>query len=334
MKIGVIGAGRIGKVHMKNIATCIPELEIARVYDPFCSEQTLAFLRQYQIGGLTDDVEDIWNDSTISAVLICSATDTHADYVMRAAQAGKHIFCEKPVAFDVATTRQALQAVAEYGVQFQIGFCRRFDHNHRAVYDLVRQGKVGTPQIIKISSRDPAPPTIDYVRSSGGLFFDMMIHDLDMMRFLAGSEVAEVYASGNVLVMPEIAAENDVDTALVTLRFKNGALGVIDNSRQAVYGYDQRVEVFGSEGCAQNENDISNTAILTRADGTSYGTACRIMWDRYTNAFIAEMQAFAQAIAANTNTPVGAEDALQSVLLAAACDRSLAEHRPICLDAL
>lgn len=332
MKIGVIGAGRIGKVHMKNIATLIPEMEIARVFDPFCNEQTLDFFKHYRIGGLTDCVNDIFDDPSITAVLICSSTDTHAEYVTRAAQAGKHIFCEKPVAFDMETTRRALQAVEESGVQFQIGFCRRFDHNHRAVYDLVRQGKVGTPQIIKISSRDPAPPTMDYVRSSGGLFFDMMIHDLDMMRFLAGSEVTEVYASGNVLVMPEIAQENDVDTALVTLRFENGALGVIDNSRQAVYGYDQRIEVFGSEGCAQNENDIGNTAVLTRADGTSYGTACRVMWDRYTNAFIAEMQAFATAVATGADTLVGVHDALQSVLLAAACDKSLAEHRPVCME--
>ena len=332
MKIGVIGAGRIGKVHMKNIATFIPELEIARVFDPYCDEQTLKFFNQYRIEGLTDKAEDIFNDPAIAAVLICSSTDTHADYVIRAAQAGKHIFCEKPVAFDVETTRRALQAVEENGVQFQIGFCRRFDHNHRAVYDMVRQGKIGTPQILKISSRDPAPPTMDYVKASGGLFFDMMIHDLDMMRFLAGSEVTEVYANGSVLIVPEIAAEHDVDTALVTLRFENGALGVIDNSRQAVYGYDQRIEVFGSEGCVQNENDIGNTAILTRADGTSYGTACRVMWDRYTNAFIAEMQAFASAVAANTATPVGPNDALQSVLLAAACDRSLAEHKPVRLS--
>ena len=229
----------------------------------------------------------------------------------------------------LAYLKQSIDAAKDAGVKLQIGFCRRFDHNHRAVYDMVQQGKVGKVNLIKVSSRDPEPPPVSYVKVSGGIFYDMMIHDFDMVRFLAGSEVTEVSAYGSVLVDPGIGEAGDVDTAVVTLKFENGAIGVIDNSRKAVYGYDQRVEVFGSEGCAQDENDIPNTAVLSTAEGTTYGTAYKVMWDRYTGAFVAEMQAFAQAVANDTETPVTGEDGLYPVLMAAAATKSLHEGRPV-----
>ena len=194
---------------------------------------------------------------------------------------------------------------------------------------MVRDGKVGKVNIIKISSRDPEPPPVSYVKVSGGIFYDMMIHDFDMARFLAGSEVTEVNAVGSVLVDPEIGEAGDVDTAVVTLKFENGAIGIIDNSRKAVYGYDQRVEVFGSEGCAQNENDIPNTAVLSTVNGTTYGTAYKVMWDRYTGAFVSEMQAFADAVANDKETPVTGIDGLYPVLMAAAATKSLHEGRPV-----
>ncbi len=256
-------------------------------------------------------------------------TDTHADLILKAAAAGKHIFCEKPVDHDVARVRMALDAVKKAGVKMQIGFVRRFDHNHRAVYDAVRAGKIGAPHILRISSRDPQPPTIEYVRRSGGIYYDMMIHDFDMIRFLAGCEATEVYAKGTVLVDPAIGAEGDVDTTIVTLTFENGAIGVIDNSRQAVYGYDQRLEVFGSEGAVQDENDIPNTVVVSRADGTSYGTAYQVMWDRYTQAFIDEMKAFADAVMNDKVPPITDLDGLYPVLMAAAANKSLKEGRPV-----
>ncbi len=261
MKVAVIGAGRIGRVHIENISTGVREMEIKTVADPFLNDDTVAFCNSFGITNVTKDVDSIFADPEIEAVLICSSTDTHADLIMQACAAGKHIFCEKPVDHDVQRVRMALDAVKKAGVKLQIGFVRRFDHNHRGVYDAVRSGKIGTPHILKISSRDPQPPTIEYVRRSGGIFYDMMIHDFDMIRFLAGCEVTEVYAKGAVLVDPAIGAEGDVDTALVTLTFENGAIGIIDNSRQAVYGYDQRLEVFGSEGAVQDENDIPNTVV-------------------------------------------------------------------------
>ena len=329
MKVAVIGAGRIGRVHIENISTGVREMEIKTVADPFLNDDTVAFYNSIGITNVTKDVDSIFADPEIEAVLICSSTDTHADLIMQACAAGKHIFCEKPVDHDVQRVRMALDAVKKAGVKLQIGFVRRFDHNHRGVYDAVRSGKIGTPHILKISSRDPQPPTIEYVRRSGGIFYDMMIHDFDMIRFLAGCEVTEVYAKGAVLVDTAIGAEGDVDTALVTLTFENGAIGIIDNSRQAVYGYDQRLEVFGSEGAVQDENDIPNTVVVSRADGTSYGTCYKVMWDRYTQAFIDEMKAFADAVINDKVPPVTDLDGLYPVLMAAAANKSIQEGRPV-----
>lgn len=329
MKVAVIGAGRIGRVHIENISTGVREMEIKTVADPFLNDDTVVFCNSIGITNVTKDVDSIFADPEIEAVLICSSTDTHADLIMQACAAGKHIFCEKPVDHDVQRVRMALDAVKKAGVKLQIGFVRRFDHNHRGVYDAVRSGKIGTPHILKISSRDPQPPTIEYVRRSGGIFYDMMIHDFDMIRFLAGCEVTEVYAKGAVLVDTAIGAEGDVDTALVTLTFENGAIGIIDNSRQAVYGYDQRLEVFGSEGAVQDENDIPNTVVVSRADGTSYGTCYKVMWDRYTQAFIDEMKAFADAVINDKVPPVTDLDGLYPVLMAAAANKSIQEGRPV-----
>lgn len=329
MKVAVIGAGRIGRVHIENISTGVREMEIKTVADPFLNADGEAFVKGFGIPNVTKDVDSVFADPEIEAVIICSSTDTHADLIVQAAAAGKHIFCEKPVDHDVSRVRMALDAVKKAGVKLQIGFVRRFDHNHRGVYDAVRSGKIGTPHILRISSRDPQPPTIEYVRRSGGIFYDMMIHDFDMIRFLAGCEVTEVYAKGAVLVDPAIGAEGDVDTAIVTLTFENGAIGVIDNSRQAVYGYDQRLEVFGSEGAVQDENDIPNTVVVSRADGTSYGTAYQVMWDRYTRAFIEEMKAFADSVINDKIPPVTDLDGLYPVLMAAAANKSIKEGRPV-----
>lgn len=329
VRIGLLGAGRIGKLHGENLAHAVPNVDLYAVADPFMNDATRAWAADMGIEKCYDDPEMIFNDPTIEAVFICSSTATHADFIMRAAQTGKHIFCEKPIDYDLEKVHAAINAAKEAGVKLQIGFCRRFDHNHRAVYDMVRDGKVGKVNIIKISSRDPEPPPVSYVKVSGGIFYDMMIHDFDMARFLAGSEVTEVNAVGSVLVDPGIGEAGDVDTALVTLKFANGAIGVIDNSRKAVYGYDQRVEVFGSEGCAEDQNDTPNTAVLSTADGAVHGVAYKVMWDRYTGAFVAEMQAFADAVINDKETPVTGEDGLYPVLMAAAATKSLHEGRPV-----
>jgi myo-inositol 2-dehydrogenase/D-chiro-inositol 1-dehydrogenase len=259
LTIGVIGAGRIGKIHAENIARFIPQAKLEGIADIRLSAEQESWAKALGARIVSKDPADLLKDPSIKAVVICSSTDTHADFVCASAAAGKHIFCEKPVDLSVPKVKAALEAVKKAGVTLQIGFNRRFDHNFARIRQYTLDGEIGNVQLVKITSRDPAPPPPAYVAVSGGIFMDMMIHDFDMARFQAGCGVTEVYASGAVLVDPEIGAAGDVDTALVTLRFENGAIGVIDNSRKAVYGYDQRVEVFGSKGSAQAENDLPNT---------------------------------------------------------------------------
>ena len=267
IKVGILGAGRIGKVHAENITRYVPEMEIRSAADPYMNGDTEAFLRRLRIPNVLKNAEEIINDPEINAVIICLPTNLHAEYAIRAAKAGKHVFVEKPIDYDIARVRDVIDTVKAAGVQMQVGFNRRFDHNHGAVYEAVRAGKIGDVHLIKISSRDPMPPSIEYVKSSGGIFYDMMIHDFDMALFLAGSEVTEVSAIGAVLVDPAIGEAGDVDTAVVTLKFASGAMAVIDNSRKAVYGYDQRVEVFGSKGAVVDQNDTPNSVVLYAEDG-------------------------------------------------------------------
>lgn len=327
--VGIIGAGRIGRVHASNITYFVPEATIKAIADVKMSPAIEEWVKALGIPVVTSDPEVILADPEISVVLICSSTDTHADYIVRAAKAGKHIFCEKPVDLTVAKVRAALYAVEQAGVTLQVGFNRRFDHNFAAVRKLVADGAIGDVHMVRITSRDPAPPPAEYVAVSGGIFLDMSIHDFDMARFQAGSEVTEVYAAGAVLVDPAIGKAGDIDTAIITLKFANGALGVIDNSRKATYGYDQRVEVFGSGGAASSENDTPSTVKLANATGVSSEKPLYFFLERYRDAFISEIKAFLSAIATGAPVSVTGEDGLQNLLIALAAKKSLLENRPI-----
>lgn len=329
IKVGVIGAGRIGKIHASNIVYYMPQAEVKIIADANLTPEIEAWAKGIGIPRVTKNPQEIFADKEISVVLICSSTDTHADFIVQAAKAGKHIFCEKPVDLTVKKVLAALKAVKEAGVKLQVGFNRRFDHNFARVRELVKAGGVGDPHIVKITSRDPAPPPPAYVAVSGGIFLDMTIHDFDMARFQAGSEVVEVYAKGAVLVDPEIGKAGDIDTALITLTFANGALGIIDNSRKAVYGYDQRVEVFGSKGAAVAENDTPSTVKLYGDAQVTGDKPLYFFLERYKEAFIAEMRAFMDAVAKGTPTPVSGEDGLQDLLVGLAAKKSLAEGRPV-----
>jgi myo-inositol 2-dehydrogenase/D-chiro-inositol 1-dehydrogenase len=332
ISVGIIGAGRIGKIHAENIANFMPQAKIAAIADLAMTPAIEAWAKGLGVPKVMKDPAALIADKDISVVLICSSTDTHADFVVQAAAAGKHVFCEKPVDLTVAKVRAALAAVKKSGVKLQVGFNRRFDHNFRRVRELVESGAVGTPQIIKITSRDPAPPPPAYVAVSGGIFLDMSIHDFDMARYQAGSEVVEVYAAGAVLVDEAIGKAGDVDTAIVTLRFASGALAVIDNSRKAAYGYDQRVEVFGSKGAAAAENDCPSTVRLSGEAGVTGDKPMYFFLERYKEAFISEMRAFLDAVAQGKPCPVTGEDGLQDLLVALAAKKSLAEGRPVKLS--
>ncbi len=332
LRIGIIGAGRIGKLHAENIAYFVPQAKLEGIADVMMTPEMEAWAKGLGARIVAKDPKALFADKDIDAIIICSSTDTHADMAIAAAKAGKHIFCEKPVDLSVAKVKAAIDAVKAAKVKMQVGFNRRFDHNFRAVREMTLAGKVGDVQIVKITSRDPAPPPPAYVGVSGGIFLDMMIHDFDMARFQAGSEVVEVHATGAVLIDPAIGKAGDVDTAIVTLKFANGALGVIDNSRKAVYGYDQRVEVFGSKGCAQAENDTPSTVKLSNVDGV---IADKPMWfflERYRTAFIDEMIAFVSAVQEGKDLQVTGEDGLRDLLVGLAAKKSLAENRSVRID--
>ena len=332
LKLGIIGAGRIGKIHIDNIARFIPQAKFEGLADIMLSPEQEAWARGLGARIVSKDPGDLLKDPEIRAVVVCSSTDTHADLTIAAARAGKHIFCEKPIDLAVGKARAALDAVKRAGVKLQIGFNRRFDHNFARIREYARAGDLGEVHLVKITSRDPAPPPIDYVKASGGLFMDMMIHDFDMARFQAGSEIVEVYAAGAVLVDPKIGEAGDVDTAIVTLRFAGGAVGVIDNSRKAAYGYDQRVEVFGSKGSARAENDKPNTVRLLTEQSETTEKPLYFFLERYKQAFVDEMAAFADAVLNGAPVAVTGEDGLANMHAALAALTSLKEKRPVSIE--
>lgn len=327
INIGIIGAGRIGKLHVENLQHH-PHVNIKAISD-ISAEETKNWARGLGIKNVMSDYQVILNDPEIDAVFICSSTDTHTQIITDAAKAGKHIFCEKPISFNIHDTAKALEVVKAAGVKFQTGFNRRFDANFKRAYNMVQTGQIGNPHIIKITSRDPEPPSADYVKVSGGIFIDMSIHDFDMARYLSGSDVEEVYALGAVLVDPVFEHFGDVDTALITLKFKNGALGVIDNSRRATYGYDQRVEVFGSKGCVTVQNDFPNSAELFTEEGVYKDKPKYFFLDRYKDAYIEETNVFIDTIMHNKPLLANGYDGLQAEIIAHAAKLSLQVARPV-----
>jgi len=329
IKLGILGAGRIGKMHAENIKRYFNDVaEIKAVADVF-ADKISDWAKNLGIDKVYNEHRAIMEDKEIDAVLICSSTDTHCQFIIEAAKEKKHIFCEKPIDFDLEKIKTALSEVDKAGVKLQIGFQRRFDHNFRKIKDMIQEGKIGDIHILKITSRDPEPPPIDYIKVSGGIFLDMTIHDFDMARYLTGSEVEEVFAVANVLVDKRIGEVGDVDTAIVTLRFKNGALGVIDNSRRSVYGYDQRVEVFGNKGCLIAGNDTPTNVVYSTNEGIISEKPKYFFIERYKDAYIEEMRAFIEALIYDKNTPVSGIDGLEPVIIGLAAKKSLEEGKPV-----
>ncbi len=329
LKIGIIGAGRIGQVHAESITKYVKEAEVKSIADVYLSDSVKEWAKNMGISEVYDDYKKILADKEIDAVLICSSTDTHSPISIEAINAGKHVFCEKPIDHDINRIKDVIKALEGTKVKYQVGFNRRFDHNFRAVKNAVKEGKVGIPHILKITSRDPQPPAIEYIKVSGGMFLDMTIHDFDMARYLLDSEVTEVYAQGAVLVDKRIGEEGDVDTAIITLKMENGALAVIDNSRQAAYGYDQRAEVFGTKGQVAAYNDTVSTAEVTNSEGVIKEKPLFFFLERYMQAYAQEMREFIEAIVNDTDVPVGAVDGLKPVLIGLAAKKSVEENRPV-----
>lgn len=332
LNVGIIGAGRIGMLHANNILNshyfnlkAISDIHIGHLQGTHY--ENLVPL-------ITTDSNVLFSRPDIDALFICSSTDTHAAYIVKAARSGKHIFCEKPISFNIGDTRRALRIVQETGVKFQVGFNRRFDKHFRKVYETIKAGTIGQPHMIKISSRDPEAPPEEYVQNSGGMFMDMSIHDFDMVRYLSGSEVSEVYVKAANLIDPKFGKYNDVDTAIILITFENGTMAVIDNSRQAVYGYDQRIEVFGEKGEVSAGNEAQTNIQISTKDSIILDNPKYFFLDRYKEAYLEEISEFAKSISGKSSLMCTGEDGYQAELLALAAQLSWKEKRSISIPEL
>jgi myo-inositol 2-dehydrogenase/D-chiro-inositol 1-dehydrogenase len=324
--VGVIGVGRIGTMHTRNLVHHVPEARVAAVASPRIDP---AWAEELGIPTVTTDVDVLLRDPEIEAVVIATPSGRHVEMIRRAARAGKQIFCEKPVAFTPAAIIEAIDAVTAAGVQLQVGFNRRFDPSICRLAEAVAAGEVGEVHSIRVINRDPKAPPIDFVRRSGGMFFDFTIHDFDVVRFIGGSDIEELYAAGAVLVDPEIGVAGDIDTAVITLRLANGALCTIDNSRQTNYGYDQRFEAFGSKGNLVGGKTRPTTVVSSLEGGVFEDPPLPSFPERYQDAFIRELQGFIGCVRSGTPVSVTAEDALAAVRASCAARLSMQDNRPV-----
>ena len=326
-RIAVIGTGRMGSVHARNIVRQIPEAELVALCD-IRLEVAEAVAAELGVTRVVKDYHDLLNDDEIDAILIASSTNTHAFMMEDVAAAGKHIFCEKPLALDLDKIDAALIAVDKAGVKLQVGFNRRFDKSFQRVHSIVHSGEIGRPCILRITNRDPDFPALDFLRVSGGIFLDLTIHDFDMVRYQVG-EVEEIYAMGSVLVNPELREFNDIDTDVLVLRFANGTLGTIDNSRKAVYGYDQRLEVFCSNGTAMANNEAETAVVKGNLEGFLSAKPPYFFMQRYAPCYVEEVRQFVECVRDDLPTPTTGEDGRAAVVLGHAAWKSLRENRPV-----
>lgn len=326
IRVGVAGLGRIGKIHFDNLLHQVPGAQLVAAMDPVEEARALA---EEQGCACYATFEELLEHPGLDAIAICSPTDQHANHVVAAARAGKHLFCEKPLDLSIVRVREALAVVEETGVKLMLGFNRRFDRHFAKLKALVESGEIGQPHMIRLTSRDPAPPPLEFIKHSGGLFLDMTIHDFDMARHLAGCEAVEVYAQGANLLDPEIGAAGDIDTAVCVVTFENKATAVIDNSRQASYGYDQRAEVFGTKGMAAIGNETPDRHELFTAEGVKGPRLEDFFLERYALAYRAEMRAFVSAVLKDCAVPVSGQDGLRALQLGLAAKESLRLKRPV-----
>lgn len=327
INIAVIGTGRMGSVHVSNLVQFVPQANLVAICD-IRLDVAQAVADKHGITRVVQDYHELLQDESIDAILIATSTDTHAFIMKDVAAAGKHIFCEKPLALDLASIDDALSVIEKSGVKLQVGFNRRFDKSYQRVHQIVDSGEIGHPCILKITSRDPEPPAMEFLKVSGGMFLDMTIHDFDMARFLLG-DIEEVYAIGKVLVSPELADINDVDTTITTLKFSNGAIGTIDNSRDAVYGYDQRLEIFCSNGVAMAGNESEDTVVKGNSLGFHTSRIPHFFMQRYAPCYIEEVRQFIESVRDDKPTATSGYDGRMAVVLGHAAWRSVHENRPV-----
>ena len=330
INLGILGLGRIGKIHLQNLCTRWEGVQVLAAMNPSRAGQAIA--RNYNVPLVTSDADELFSHPKINAVVICSPTSTHAEYIIKAAKAGKAIFCEKPIDLSVNKVRSTLKIVQECSVPLMIAFNQRMDPNFAEVKAHIANNKIGRIHTVHIISRDPGPPPVSYIRESGGLFMDMTIHDFDMARYITGREVVEVFAKGYNLIDPEIGKAGDIDTGIVVLTFVDHITAIIENSRKATYGYDQRLEVFGSSGMLKVDNPLKTTGAYFNAMGTHLSTHPGFFMDRYIISYQKEMEAFITALKKNAPMPVHGEDGSKAMIIARAANKSMAQNRTVRID--
>ncbi len=328
VRFGVLGVGRIGKIHIENLANRIPDACVIAASDILPGELATTEAK-YEIPYSSLDYRRVLKLPDVDAVVICTPTNTHYRMILDAAAAGKHVFCEWPIDICLDRIREVSDAVEKSGIKLMAGFNRRFDPGFLKARDTVQSGKVGVPIVLKITSRDPLPQYESHIRPSCGLFLDTTTQDFDMARYLVGSEAMEVYARANVPVDPASEKGDGWDTSVAVLSFENGAIATIDNSRKAVYGCDQRVEVFGSEGMVVVGNNLPDSYVHLDRTGTHSSLPLNCLIDRYSESYLREMLAFVEAIHGNKSVPVSVYDGVMALELGLAATKSVREHRPV-----
>jgi len=332
IRVGIIGLGRIGKIHLENLSTKIEGVEVIGVMNP--SKEGQLFANRFNVPLITDQANDIIHHPNIDAVIVCSPTNSHSDYVIKAALAGKAIFCEKPLDLSLTKVKETLEVVKTSRVSLMLAFNQRLDPHFHEVKQKVEAGVIGRLYTIHIISRDPEPPPISYIKSSGGLFYDMTIHDFDMARYLVNAEVTEVFAKGYNLIDPKIGKAGDIDTGVVMLTFENKVTVIIENSRKCAYGYDQRLEVFGSDGMLKTENPQKTMNYYLNAQGVHTSRYLNSFIDRYTASYFNEMKLFIESLQNDLPMPITGEDGLKAMLIAEAANLSVEKQRSISLNEL
>lgn len=329
LKIGIAGLGRIGKIHLNNLLE-LNNVEVIAVMDPSFEALKYAIGKGVESG--LQNYKDLLEIKELEAIVICTPTNTHADYVEIAAKSGKHIFCEKPLDLNLQRINDVLKVVEKSKIKLMIGFNRRYDNEFCKVKSSVKSGFVGEPYLVKITSRDPAPPPIEYIKNSGGLFLDMTIHDFDMARFIVDKEIQEVYAKGEAFTDISISKAGDIDTAVIVLKYIDSTLAIIDNSRKAAYGYDQRLEVFGSKGMVQANNVMIDNNNLFTQNGVKSSLPMNFFMERYADAYKKEIIDFIDSVKNNKEVSVSGIDGLKSLQIGLAANKSLKENRPVKVD--
>jgi len=330
IKIGIVGLGRIGKVHLFNIQQLISGASVIAACSR--SEKSLEYAKQYSVKGLFTSFDDMLSEGGIDAVIIASPTALHFEHLKLAIAAGKHIFCEKPIDLSIENVKEIKSLLDANPVKFMVGFNRRYDPNVLKIKKELNEGRLGAPQSVKIISRDPGPPPMEYIKTSGGLFLDMAIHDFDLARYLMNSEITEVYSTASVFGDLPLETVEDVDTAVTILKFKNKGFATIENSRNSTYGYDQRIEVFGEKGLLSAQNKSDDSVCFANNSGFHKPKPVGFFIERYKESYINILDSFVQCLEQNKDLELTFQDGLQSLAISLAAKKSSKQNRTVLLS--